>query len=159
HSLASEILPPADFRCRTHSTAKTSTAGSSKPSSERPARSAIRVRFLRSTCRPRGLSSTAANETEVAFLWIASHDRATPCIHEGASMSQVYYSKTDDPQMAQAIARAVGTFKYLWRELTWEYRRIVPALGLSAIKAAFKDPNGGRDAVEHMWLSDLEFDG
>src|SRR5262245_8150109 len=74
-------------------------------------------------------------------------------------MSPVYYFKGDDPQMAQAIARAVGTFKYLWRELTWEYRRIVPGLEMSAIKAAFKDPDEGRDAVEHMWLSELEFDG
>lgn len=61
--------------------------------------------------------------------------------------------------MEQAGARAVGSFKYLWRELTWEYRRIVPALGLSAIKTAFKESKGGLDAVEHMWLSEIEFDG
>jgi uncharacterized protein YegJ (DUF2314 family) len=61
--------------------------------------------------------------------------------------------------MAEAAVRAVASFKYLWRELTWEYRRIVPALELSAIKAAFKDPEEGRDHVEHLWLTDIEFDG
>lgn len=55
--------------------------------------------------------------------------------------------------------RARATFKYLWRELTWEYRRIVPALELSVVKVAFNDPGAGVDAVEHMWLSDVEFDG
>jgi uncharacterized protein YegJ (DUF2314 family) len=61
--------------------------------------------------------------------------------------------------MAQAATRAVSTFKYLWRELTWEYRRIVPALELSAIKAAFKDPGVARSKVEHMWLTEIQFDG
>jgi uncharacterized protein YegJ (DUF2314 family) len=73
------------------------------------------------------------------------------------SSSPVFYAKSEDHEMEQAVARAPGSFKYLWRELTWEYRRIVPALELSAIKAAFKDPED--DAVEHMWLSNIEFDG
>lgn len=74
--------------------------------------------------------------------------------------SPVFHAKTDDPAMREAMARAVDSFKYLWRELTWEYRRIVPALELSAIKAAFKDPDDAdSDRVEHMWLSDIEFDG
>lgn len=73
--------------------------------------------------------------------------------------SPVFYAKSDDPEMAKAVARAVASFKYLWRELTWEYRRIVPALELSAIKAAFNDPGGAPDAAEHMWLSNIEFDG
>jgi uncharacterized protein YegJ (DUF2314 family) len=76
------------------------------------------------------------------------------------SRSPVFYAKSEDQEMEQAVARAVGSFKYLWRELTWEYRRIVPGLELSAIKAAFKDGEDGLDdAVEHMWLSDIEFDG
>lgn len=57
------------------------------------------------------------------------------------------------------MERARASFKYLWRELTWEYRRIVPAFELSAIKAAFKDPGGDASQVEHMWLTDIEFDG
>jgi uncharacterized protein YegJ (DUF2314 family) len=75
------------------------------------------------------------------------------------SRSPVFRAKSDDQEMDQAMARAVASFKYLWRELTWEYRRIVPGLELSAIKAAFKDPEGDLDTVEHMWLSDIEFDG
>lgn len=66
--------------------------------------------------------------------------------------SPVFYAQSEDQEMDQAVVRAVASFKYLWRELTWEYRRIVPALELSAIKAAFKDSEDGLDAVEHMWL-------
>jgi len=76
-----------------------------------------------------------------------------------ATESPVFYAKSDDPEMAKAVASAVASFKYLWRELTWEYRRIVPALELSAIKAAFNDPGGAADMAEHMWLSNIEFDG
>jgi len=71
----------------------------------------------------------------------------------------VFYAKPDDPEMAKAVAGAVASFKYLWRELTWEYRRIVPGLQLSAIKAAFNDPGGTPDMAEHMWLSEIAFDG
>lgn len=73
--------------------------------------------------------------------------------------SPVYFGAADDPELARATAEAVGTFKYFWRELTWEHRRIVPALELSAIKVAFQDPGGRLEDVEHMWLSDVEFDG
>lgn len=73
--------------------------------------------------------------------------------------SPVFYAKPDDPEMAKAVAGAVASFKYLWRELTWEYRRIVPALHLSAVKAAFNDAGGTPDMAEHMWLSEIAFDG
>lgn len=61
--------------------------------------------------------------------------------------------------MARATARAQASFKYLWRELTWEYRRIIPGLELSAVKAAFKDPGAEDEYAEHMWLSEISFDG
>lgn len=77
----------------------------------------------------------------------------------GAGSDAVFYAPADDAEMAEAAKRAVATFKYLWRELTWEYRRIVPALELSAIKAAFKDSGSSRSKVEHMWLSEIYFDG
>ncbi|MEZ4372263.1 MAG: DUF2314 domain-containing protein [Polyangiaceae bacterium] len=73
--------------------------------------------------------------------------------------SPVTYAPADDPAMAQATARAQSSFKYLWRELTWEYRRIIPGLELSAVKAAFKDPGTADDYAEHMWLSEITFDG
>ena len=75
------------------------------------------------------------------------------------SESPVFYAKPDDPGMVAAVTGAALSFKYLWRELTWEHRRIVPALELSAIKAAFNDPGSTPDMAEHMWLSNLEFDG
>ena len=75
------------------------------------------------------------------------------------SKSPVYGASSDDPELQQASVRARATFKYLWRELTWEYRRIVPALDLAAIKSAFNDPGASDDQVEHMWLSEVEFDG
>ena len=73
--------------------------------------------------------------------------------------SPVYFADAADPEMNAAMERARASFKYFWRELTWEYRRIVPALELAAIKAAFADDDSGPEDVEHMWLSDVAFDG
>lgn len=48
----------------------------------------------------------------------------------------------------------------MWRELSWEQRRIVPALDLALVKGAFCDTPGKRGApIEHMWLNDIDFDG
>lgn len=60
-----------------------------------------------------------------------------------------------DPGLEAAAAAAHATFGYFWRELTWERRRVVPALDLAAVKAPFADG----DTVEHLWLDDVEFDG
>jgi uncharacterized protein YegJ (DUF2314 family) len=73
--------------------------------------------------------------------------------------SKVFYAPAGDPEMDAAMTKARATFKYLWRELTWENRRIVPALEVAAVKSAFADEGGGPDDVEHMWLSEVEFDG
>jgi uncharacterized protein len=76
--------------------------------------------------------------------------------------SPVFMSEDSDPDMQRAYEEARATFRYFWREIAWERRRIVPALDLAAVKAPFRDdaPAGG-DApeVEHMWLSDIDFDG
>ena len=69
-----------------------------------------------------------------------------------------------DPEMQRAYERARATFRYFWREVTWERRRIVPALDMACIKAPFSDGERARasdDApdVEHMWLSEVDFDG
>jgi uncharacterized protein YegJ (DUF2314 family) len=67
--------------------------------------------------------------------------------------------------MEQAAAKARQTFRYFWREMAWEQRRIVPGLDLAAVKASFSDPpeirakNPGGLEVEHMWLLEVEFDG
>lgn len=71
------------------------------------------------------------------------------------------YSDGADPKMIEAYKKAQETFKYFWREQSWEYRRIVPALNLSCVKVAFseKDPETGKNIVEHMWINDIDFDG
>jgi len=79
-----------------------------------------------------------------------------------SKLSTVFYFEGDDPEMLEAYEKARATFRYLWRELTWEYRRIIPALGMSGVKAVFYDekPRGNaKPAVEQMWFTDLFFDG
>lgn len=77
------------------------------------------------------------------------------------SKSPIVRSKSDDPEMDQAAAKARKTFRYFWRELAWEYRRIIPGLQLAAVKAYFTDPDPGPDDFdgEHMWLINVRFDG
>jgi uncharacterized protein len=76
--------------------------------------------------------------------------------YNGLSMSNPTFPADDgDPGLAEASVRARSTFRYFWRELSWEYRRIVPAIDLAAVKFAFADG----DAVEHMWVGDVVFDG
>ena len=63
--------------------------------------------------------------------------------------------------MQTAIHRARESFPFFWRELSWEYRRIIPALDFSAVKLPFAvpQPGPGQAEVEHMWVGDLGFDG
>ena len=72
-----------------------------------------------------------------------------------SGLSRVVFAGRDDAAMQRAFASARETFRHFWRELSWEKRRIVPGLDFAYVKAAFAD--GGE--VEHMWLSDIEFDG
>jgi len=70
----------------------------------------------------------------------------------------------DDPEILQAYENAQATFKYFWRELYWERRRIVPGLDLAMIKLPFFDGDGqdredGNPSVEEMWVDEVEFDG
>ena len=70
----------------------------------------------------------------------------------------------DDEEMQRACDNARATFRYFWRELSWECRRIAAALDLACIKARFTDPepDSGDDddsAIEHMWVSDVSFNG
>jgi uncharacterized protein YegJ (DUF2314 family) len=76
----------------------------------------------------------------------------------------VFLFDGSDPEMKRAYERARATFRYFWREVAWERRRIIPALTVACVKAPFSDaaPGGraedARDA-EHMWLSEVDFDG
>ncbi|HVI45063.1 MAG TPA: DUF2314 domain-containing protein [Chitinophaga sp.] len=73
----------------------------------------------------------------------------------------VIYAAGDNPDMLRAFQEAQDTFKYFWRELSWEYRRIVPALDLACIKIAFLEETAtpGKPIVEYMWVSEINFDG
>ena len=70
----------------------------------------------------------------------------------------IFYAEADE-QMLSASLGARATFKYLWRELSWENRRIVPALEMYAAKVGFETGLDDGPGVEHMWLGHLNFDG
>jgi uncharacterized protein YegJ (DUF2314 family) len=75
-----------------------------------------------------------------------------------------FLADNSDPEMQRAYEQARCTFRYFWREVAWDRRRIVPALALAGVKAPFTDGErrgrtDGKPTVEHMWLSDVDFDG
>ncbi|WP_339070949.1 DUF2314 domain-containing protein [Chitinophaga sp. 212800008-4] len=75
--------------------------------------------------------------------------------------NKIFYAEASDEGMERAFEKARETFKYFWRESSWEQHRIVPALGMAAVKIAFSqetdDP--GKPIVEHMWVNEVGFDG
>jgi uncharacterized protein YegJ (DUF2314 family) len=77
------------------------------------------------------------------------------------AQNEIFFAKDNDPKMNEAFKKARESFKYFWREVYWEYRRIAPALNLACVKAAFfqniKDKN--EPVVEHMWINNINFDG
>jgi uncharacterized protein YegJ (DUF2314 family) len=78
--------------------------------------------------------------------------------------SRVFLFDSDDPEMQAAHEDARATFRYFWREVAWERRRIVPALDLAAVKAPFSDAEpeertGDDPRVEQMWVGEVDFDG
>jgi uncharacterized protein YegJ (DUF2314 family) len=66
-----------------------------------------------------------------------------------------------DPSMKQACETARQSFKYFWRELSWERRRIVPGLDMSMVKWPFSDGarSDGRPEHEQMWVGEVDYDG
>ncbi|TDW48932.1 uncharacterized protein YegJ (DUF2314 family) [Flavobacterium sp. 270] len=75
------------------------------------------------------------------------------------SDTKVFYADGENPKMIEAYKRAQETFKYFWRELSWEQRRIIPALDVSCVKVAFMQEVDNETIVEHMWINDVNFDG
>lgn len=63
--------------------------------------------------------------------------------------------------MLQAYEAARRTFRFFWRELSWERRRIVKGLDIAMVKLPFTDGPRSDDKpdCEHMWVDDVEFDG
>ena len=78
--------------------------------------------------------------------------------------SKVYLVDNSDPEMQRAFQNARATFRYFWREITWERRRIVPVLDMACVKSPFSDGEKAARAedvpeVKHMWLDEIDFDG
>lgn len=73
----------------------------------------------------------------------------------------VFIYDSHDPSMQQAVEAAQQTFKYFWRELSWERQRIIPGLDMAMIKAPFTDGprTDGNAEHEQMWVGDVNFDG
>ena len=71
----------------------------------------------------------------------------------------IFYTQ-ESPQMLEAFKKAQSTFKYFWRELWWERRRIVPGLNFAFVKMAFSEEVPSEEPiVEFMWLNNIDFDG
>lgn len=79
------------------------------------------------------------------------------------SESKVFMFDNSDSEMQSAYQKARDTFRYFWREVAWERRRIVPALDLACVKAPFSDGErstaSGEPECEHMWIDQVDFDG
>lgn len=73
------------------------------------------------------------------------------------SEQETFYADSQDAAMREAAKKARQTFKYFWRELYWDRRRIVPALDMAMVKLPFSQDDGRE--VEYMWVDDVEFDG
>lgn len=63
-----------------------------------------------------------------------------------------------DSKILEASRNARNTFRFFWREVAWEKKRIVPGLDLACIKLSFCDLDSP-EQIEHMWISDIGFDG
>jgi uncharacterized protein YegJ (DUF2314 family) len=77
-------------------------------------------------------------------------------------MSQnIYRFKGNDPDINLASKKARESFKYFWRELSWEKRRIIPGLDINAVKLGFSTGKvtDSAPSVEHMWVDNVNFDG
>ena len=79
---------------------------------------------------------------------------------ESNEEKEIFYAQQDD-KMEGAYLKAQQTFKYFWRELYWEYRRIIPAQDLAIVKIPFKQKVDELEdpIVEHMWINEINFDG
>lgn len=71
----------------------------------------------------------------------------------------IHWVDGENQDMIDAYQKAQSTFKYCWRELSWEARRIVPALDFAYVKVAFSQEMEGKNKIEHMWIGEVYFDG
>jgi len=64
----------------------------------------------------------------------------------------------DDTEMVAAMQTARDRFPEFWSEISTDYKRVIPALGGSMVKAYFHDPEDS-EGGEHMRASEVEYDG
>jgi uncharacterized protein YegJ (DUF2314 family) len=70
-------------------------------------------------------------------------------------MSKVFQSPSNDSAMENVAKEARSNFKFFWREMTWEFRRIVPAMEIACVKVRFTEG----ETTEYLWANVLNFDG
>ncbi|MEP3889347.1 MAG: DUF2314 domain-containing protein [Hellea sp.] len=70
-------------------------------------------------------------------------------------MTKIFNSPSNDSEMEHAARQARKNFKFFWREMTWEYRRIIPAMGIASVKIRFDEG----DTTEYLWANVFNFDG
>lgn len=72
----------------------------------------------------------------------------------------IFYAKQDE-KLREATLNAQKNFNHFWRELYWEYRRIIPGHDFAMIKIPFEQnvPEETEPLVEHMWINNIHFDG
>lgn len=73
--------------------------------------------------------------------------------------SKVVPVPSSDIEMNAATEMARARFPDFWKEVSADYRRVIPALDGSMVKAYFDDPGGSAQGGEHMWVKEVEFDG
>lgn len=78
---------------------------------------------------------------------------------KSSNENPIFYIEEND-SMEAAYKMAQDTFKYFWRELSWEYRRIIPGLNFAMVKIPFsQELENGEIITEHMWINNIDFDG
>ncbi|MFA0923242.1 DUF2314 domain-containing protein [Xanthomonas fragariae] len=75
--------------------------------------------------------------------------------------NRMYIANDEDAALQPVDAAACDTVKFLWRELSWEYRRIVPGVEMAAVQLPFATDVSAVDAPSHahVWISNVQFDG
>jgi uncharacterized protein YegJ (DUF2314 family) len=71
------------------------------------------------------------------------------------SHHQAVVAPAESPELAAATKAARTTFRYFWRELTWEQRCEDTELEMAGVKVVLADG----DEVERAWLEFRDFDG
>ena len=74
--------------------------------------------------------------------------------------SPVTYHHSQDPEIDEASRNARNSFKHFWKEVSLDFNRIIPALGLACVKAPLSDaPSDPSSQVEFMWITEIYYDG